>query len=116
MSKMPEDGAEKIYFVVGENCIRVYDWNEHYIKENAIENVIIFDVSNQKYYNWKEFVDTIHSEQATLGISPEDLARKNLKRLRYKVYMPVQYIPRKKALKTKKKIENNFVCTPSAGN
>lgn len=110
----PDNGAEKIYFVLGKTCIQVFEWNEHYIKEEeAIEKLIIFDVSEQKYFNWEEFIEIIHSLSATLGVSPSDMARRHLKRLRYKAYLPVEFVQRKKVLKTKKKIENKFVSTPS---
>ena len=113
MSK-PENGAEQTFFVLGQLCIRIHDWNEHYIKDNAIEDIIVFDVSHQKYYNWKEFVDVTHDERATLDITPDENARRNIRRLKYKCYFPVLKIPMKKALKTKKKIENKYVCTPSS--
>ena len=114
MSK-PHDGAEETFFVLGQVCVRIYDWNEHYIKdEEAINKLIIFDVSDQKYFNWNEFVDVIHQTSAELGVTPDTKARRHLKRLRYKAYLPIEFIPRKKVLKTKKKIENKFVSTPSS--
>ena len=103
MSK-PENGAEQTFFVLGQLCIRIHDWNEHYIKDKAIEDIIVFDVSHQKYYD----------ERATLDITPDENARRNIRRLKYKCYFPVLKIPMKKALKTKKKIENKYVCTPSS--
>lgn len=113
MSK-PENGAEQTYFVLGNLCVRIYDWNEHYIKEEAaIENLIVFDVSHQRYYTWEEFKGICHEERATLDETPDQNARKNIRRLKYKCYLPITDIPRKKALKTKKKIENKYVCTPS---
>ena len=112
---MPENGAEKTHFVLGETCIQVFEWNEHYIKdEEAINKLIIFDVSDQKYFNWNEFVAAIHETSAELGVTPDAKARRHLKRLRYKAYLPIEFIPRKKVLKTKKKIENKFVSTPSS--
>ena len=112
---MPENGAEKTHFVLGETCIQVFEWNEPYIKdEEAINKLIIFDVSDQKYFNWNEFVDVIHQTSAELGVTPDAKARRHLKRLRYKAYLPIEFIPRKKVLKTKKKIENKFVSTPSS--
>lgn len=113
MSTRPDDGAERIYFVLGQNCIRIYDWNEHYIKDNAINDVIVFDVSTQKYFTWEEFIEESLRESSWLGETAESNARKNLRRLRFKVYLPVENIPRKKVLKTKKKIENKYICTPS---
>ena len=109
---MPENGAEKLHFVLGQNCIQVFEWNEHYIKEpEVIDKLIIFDVSGQKYFNWQEFVAVIHETSAELGVTPSDKARRHLKRLRYKAYLPIEFIAKKKVLKTKKKIENKFVCT-----
>ena len=112
---MPENGAEKTHFVLGETCIQVFEWNEHYIKdEEAINKLFIFDVSDQKYFTWGKFVDVIHQASAELGVTPDTKARRHLKRLRYKAYLPIECIPRKKVLKTKKKIENKFVSTPSS--
>lgn len=109
----PENGAEKTHFVLGKICIRIFEWNDHYIKEKGnIENIIIFDVSSQKYYNWKEFIDYIHTQRNQTEFSPEENARKALRQLRYKVYKPVDSIPMKKSLKTKKKIENKYVTAP----
>ena len=112
---MPENGAEKTHFVLGQTCVQIFEWNEHYIKDSkAIEELIVFDVSEQKYFTWVEFVGMIYSSCDEPGIHPENIARRHLKRLRYKVYLPINFIPMKKVLKTKKKIENKFVCTPSS--
>lgn len=113
MSK-PHDGAEETFFVLGQVCVRIYDWNEHYIKEEpAIKNLIVFDVSHQKYYDWEAFKNRVHEEHCTLGESTDQNARKNIKRLKFKCYLPVANIPMKKSLKTKKKIENMYICTSS---
>ena len=112
MSK-PENGAEKTYFVLGVVCIQIFEWNEHYIKDADIKDVIIFDVSSQKYFNWDEFVDFIHDKVATLDVTPNEQARKNMRQIRYKCFKPIETISRKKILKTKKKIENNYVGTSS---
>lgn len=111
---MPENGSEKLHFVLGKQCIQIFEWNDHYIKDDAINDIIVFDVSEQKYYNWEEFKIMIHDERATLGETTEQNGRKNLRRLRYKVFKPIDSIPMKKCLKTKKKIENKYVCTPSS--
>ena len=114
--KKPENGAEKIYFVLGKTCIAIYEWNDHYIKEDKnIEDIIIFDVSSQQYYNWEEFIKYIHEQRCWIDLTPAENARKALRQLRYKVYKPVDTIQLKKILKTKKKIENKSVCSPGAG-
>ena len=118
---MPENGAEKIHFVLGNTCVQVFEWNEHYIKDNGINDVTVFDVSSQKYFDWEHFVyfandiapvDTLF--ETGINQEQEEKARKALRRLRFKVFKPIGTIPMKKALKTKKKIENKFVCTPSS--
>lgn len=113
----PEDGSEKVYFVLGEQCIRIYEWNEHYIKDQKVNDLIIFDVTDQKYNTWENFLDLVLDDlenNTELPITPDFLdhsARKYLKRLRYKVYLPLTSIPKKKILKTKKKIENGYIST-----
>ena len=111
---MPENGSEKLHFVLGKQCIQIFEWNDHYIKDDAINDIIVFDVSEQKYYNWEDFKWMISQGETTLGVTSEEHARKNLRRLRYKVFKPIDSIPMKKCLKTKKKIENKYVCTPSS--
>ena len=118
---MPENGAEKIHFVLGKTCVQVFEWNEHYIKDNGINDIVVFDVSSQTYFDWEHFVYFVNGispgdENYDTGINQEqeEKSRKSLRRLRFKVFKPIESIPLKKALKTKKKIENKFVCTPSS--
>ena len=111
----PENGAEKIHFVLGKVCVQIFEWNEHYIKEEKdIADIIIFDVSSQTYYNWEDFKNYIHDEQCWIDLTSAENARKSLRRLRFKCFKPVDTIPMKKCLKTKKKIENKYICTPSS--
>ena len=110
----PENGAEKLHFVLCKQCIQIFEWNEHYIKDSEIDDIIVFDVSEQKYYNWEEFKQMIFEGQTDINFTIAELSRKALRRLRYKVFKPIESIPMKKCLKTKKKIENKYVCTPNS--
>ena len=102
----PENGAEKIYMVCGVNCVGISDWNEHYIKEDNIKDIIIFDVTSQIYISWGEYIN--FDEFNSNGSFNEEMARSYLKRLRYKVWKPVDSISRKMSAKTKKKIQNGW--------
>jgi hypothetical protein len=102
----PENGAEKIYMVCGVNCIAISDWNEHYIKENNVEDIIIFDVTAQVYLSWQEYKEFSDFNQD--NEFNEGKARVYLKRLRYKVWKPISSISKKMSLKTKKKIQNGW--------
>ena len=99
MSK-PENGAEHVYFVLGKNCIRISDWNEHYIDSDLkISDIIIFDVTDGKYYNWETFLEKTEHD------NNETKARNYLKRLRYKVYKPVDTLDHGSMKITKKKFK-----------
>lgn len=98
-----ENGIEKVYIVCGVSCISVSDWNEHYIKDSNIEDIIIFDVTAQVYVSWAEYKK--FKEFNEDGIFKEFKARAHLKRLKYKVWKPIQTITKKRSLKTKRKVQ-----------
>ena len=103
----PENGAEKVYIVCGVSCVSVSEWNEHYIKDSNIEDIIIFDTTAQVYISWAEYKE--FKEFNEDGIFREFKARAHLKRLKYKVWKPIQTITKKMSLKTKRKVQNSWV-------
>lgn len=105
---IPENGAEKIYRVCGVECLAISEWNEHYIKEDNIKDIIIFDVTSSIYISWQEFLKFEEFNDVTKKENPEFFARKALKRLRYKVWKPVNSITKKMVAKTKRKITRNW--------
>lgn len=101
----PENGAEKVFRVCGVECLAISDWNEHYIKEDNVKDIIIFDVTSQTYISWDEFLALKEHIDSS---NPYEQARKSLKRLRYKVWKPVNTINKKMVAKTKRKITSGW--------